>query len=138
MGHWGCHPWKEAGYYSACRKESGFNLITREVDYRALLGGSVEKNPLANAGDTGHAISIPGSGRSPGGRNGTLLQYSCLQGQRRLVGHGLQGHKESDTAELLSTHTSTRQTTVITVLVAVLHFPWKLSAYDWFWSMKCG
>ena len=38
-------------------------------------GVSVVKNPPANAGDLG---SIPGSGRSPGGRNGNLLQCSCL------------------------------------------------------------
>ena len=38
-------------------------------------GGSVVKNSPANAGDSG---SIPGSGRSPGGENGNLLQYSCL------------------------------------------------------------
>ena len=31
------------------------------------------------AGDAGNAGSIPGSGRSPGGRNGNLLQYSCLE-----------------------------------------------------------
>ena len=34
--------------------------------------GSVIKNPLAYAGDTG---SIPGSERSPGGGNGNPLQY---------------------------------------------------------------
>ena len=89
-------------------------LITSEVDYRAFLGGSVVKSPPANAGAPGDAGSIPGSGRSPGERNGTLLQYSCLQGQRRLVGYSLQGHKESDTTTLVSTHTSTRWTTVIT------------------------
>ena len=33
------------------------------------------KNPPANVGDAG---SIPGSERSPGGGNGTPLQYSCL------------------------------------------------------------
>ena len=38
-------------------------------------GGSVVMNTPANAGDLG---SIPGWGRSPGGRNGNLLQYSCL------------------------------------------------------------
>ena len=32
----------------------------------------------ANAGDTGVTSSIPGSGRSLGGGNGKLLQYSCL------------------------------------------------------------
>ena len=39
-------------------------------------GGSVVKNPPANAGDSG---SIPGLGRSPAGGNGNLLQYSCLE-----------------------------------------------------------
>ena len=42
---------------------------------RALPGGSVVKNPLANAGDAG---SIPGSGRSSRG-NGNPLQDSCLE-----------------------------------------------------------
>ena len=32
-------------------------------------GGSVLKNPLANAGATGNTGSIPGSGRTPGERN---------------------------------------------------------------------
>ena len=39
-------------------------------------GGSVVKNPPANAGDLG---LIPGSRRSPGGRNGNPLQYFCLE-----------------------------------------------------------
>ena len=39
-------------------------------------GGSVVKKPPANAGDPG---SILGSGRSPGGRNGNPLEYSCLE-----------------------------------------------------------
>ena len=40
-------------------------------------GGSVVKDLPANAGITGDAGSIPGSGRSPGGVNGNPLQYSC-------------------------------------------------------------
>ena len=32
-----------------------------------------------NAGDAKDVGSIPGSGRSPGGGNGNLLQYSCLE-----------------------------------------------------------
>ena len=44
-----------------------------------FLGGSVVKNPSANAGDAGHVCSIPGSGRSPGERNGNPLQCSCLE-----------------------------------------------------------
>ena len=43
---------------------------------RGFLGGSVVKNPPANAGDMG---SIPWSGRCPGEGNGGPLQYSCLQ-----------------------------------------------------------
>ena len=43
--------------------------------YIICNGGSVVKNPPANAGDMG---SIPGLGRSPGEGNGKALQYSCL------------------------------------------------------------
>ena len=39
----------------------------------------VVKNPPANARDIRDTISIPGSGRSPGGEHGDLLQYSCLE-----------------------------------------------------------
>ena len=41
----------------------------------AFLGGSVVKNPPANAGDTG---LVPGSGRPPGVGKGNPLQDSCL------------------------------------------------------------
>ena len=40
--------------------------------------GSVVKYLPANAGDTGDADLIPGSGRSPGEGTGNPLQYSCL------------------------------------------------------------
>ena len=43
---------------------------------RASQVAQVLKNPPANAGDTGDVGSIPGPGRSPGGGNGNLLQYS--------------------------------------------------------------
>ena len=59
-------------------------------------GGSVVKNPSANARDTG---LIPGSGRSPGGGYGNPLQYSCLEnpmnrGAKWATVHG--GHRELD------------------------------------------
>ena len=47
--------------------------------------------------------SILGWGRSPGGGHGNPLHYSCLEkphGERSLVGHSPQGHKQSDTSEL--------------------------------------
>ena len=60
------------------------------------------KNPPANAGNIRALGSIPGSGRSPGGVHGNLLQCSCLEnphGQRSLVGYSPWGHKEWDTTE---------------------------------------
>ena len=50
-------------------------------------GGSVVKNPPANAGDGG---SIPGSGRSPGEENGNSLQHSCLGNPMKKELGGLQ------------------------------------------------
>ena len=44
--------------------------------HSALPGGSVVKNPPADAGDSG---SVSGSRRSPGEGNGNPLQYSCLE-----------------------------------------------------------
>ena len=37
------------------------------------------KNTPANAGDLRDAASIPGSGRSPGGGQGSPIQYSYLE-----------------------------------------------------------
>ena len=37
------------------------------------------KNPPANAGDARDAVSIPGSGRSPGEGNDNPLQYPYLE-----------------------------------------------------------
>ena len=39
----------------------------------------VVNNPPAQAGDVRVSGSIPGSGKSPGGGHGNLLQYSCLE-----------------------------------------------------------
>ena len=57
-------------------------------------GGSVVKNPPANAGDTEDTSSIPGSGRSLGIGNGNPLQYSCLEtsmdlGAWQAIVHGI-------------------------------------------------
>ena len=51
-------------------------MIIWENKYSDFLGGSVVKNPSANAGDMG---LIPGSGRSLGEENGSPLQYSCVE-----------------------------------------------------------
>ena len=47
----------------------------RVHEYQGFPGGSDGKESAYNAGDLG---SVPGSGRSPGERNGYPLQCSCL------------------------------------------------------------
>ena len=71
-------------------------------------GGSDAKESACSAAGPG---LIPGSGRSPGERNGYPLQYSCLEnpmdrGAWRATVHGVA--KESDTTEQL-THTAVCQ-----------------------------
>ena len=56
------------------------------------------KESACNAGATGDAGLIPGSGRSPGDRNGPTpgLLPGEVHGQRRLASYSTWGHKESD------------------------------------------
>ena len=66
----------------------------------AFLGGPVKILP-ANAGEARDQNSIPVSGRSPGGRNGNALQYSCLENatDRGVWQAPVHGIAQSDTAE---------------------------------------
>ena len=66
-------------------------------------GGSDNKEFTCNVGDLG---LIPDLGRSPGGRQGKPLQYSCLENphrQRSLAGFSPGSRKDLDTTERLST-----------------------------------
>ena len=47
--------------------------------YLGFPGGSVVKNPPANAGDIRDMGSIPEWRRSPGGGHGNPLKHSCLE-----------------------------------------------------------
>ena len=49
------------------------------MDVMGFSGDLDAKESACDAGDLG---SVPGSGRSPGGRNGNLLQYSCLENSK--------------------------------------------------------
>ena len=65
-------------------------------------GGSVVKNPAANAG----AVSlIPGLGRSPGEGNGNPLQYSCLENPMDRGAWQVTVNGSGNRTEQLSTHT---------------------------------
>ena len=62
-------------------------------------GGSVVKNPAANAGDMG---LIPRLGRfleKKMATHSSILQPGKLHGQRSLVGYSLWAHKELDMTE---------------------------------------
>ena len=62
-------------HISVNRNEIILYTHTHTHTHMGFPGGSVVKNPPANAGDVG---SIPGLGRSHGEGNGHPLQHSCL------------------------------------------------------------
>ena len=69
--------------------------------------GSAGKESTCDAGDTGDAGLIPGSGRSPGGGNGKptpVFLSGKPHGQRSRVGYNLWDCRELDTIEHSSTH----------------------------------
>ena len=88
-----------------CNEAGGFWFHLMRIIWLKMLGfpgGSVEKNPPANAGDAG---LIPVWRRFPREGNGNSLQYSCLgnsHGLRSLVGSSPWGHKESDVSKWLN------------------------------------
>ena len=66
--------------YLTCRifkKRLEMNLSTKPKWYSQVT--LVEKNLPANAGEVRNVGSFPGSGRSPEGKHGNPLQYSCLE-----------------------------------------------------------
>ena len=72
---------------------------------QGFTGGTVVKNPPANAGDTTDAGSIPGIERFPGVGNGNPLQYSWPENSMNRGACWVTVHRvaELDTTERLST-----------------------------------
>ena len=96
--------------------------VSNYILFWGFLGGSVVKNPPANAGIAGDVGSVAGLGRSLEGGNGNPLQYSCLgnpmeRGAWQAIVHG--GRKESDMTELLSMLTCTWYSTKLSTMVAL-------------------
>ena len=57
-------------------------LLSHEKEGNSVISNNtalVLKNLPASAGDAKDVGSIPGSGRSPGGGQGSPLHYSCLE-----------------------------------------------------------
>ena len=75
----------------ACLSYTSLFITARQLSVKGFPDDSVVRNLPIDAGDRG---STPGSGRSPGGRNGNPLQYSCLKnpvdrGAWRAAAHGV-------------------------------------------------
>ena len=77
------------------------HLVSFEVQTGASQVVLVEKNLPANSGDIRDAVSVPGSGSSPGGGQGNPLQYSCLKNPMDRGGWRATVHRviESDTTK---------------------------------------
>ena len=65
------------------------------------------KNFPANSGDTRNTGLTPESGRSPGERNGNLLQYSCLENPMDRGAWQAMIHRATNSQTQLSTHAYT-------------------------------
>ena len=75
---------------------------TKRFIYSIFPGGSDGKESACNAGNLG---STPGSGRSPGEKNGNpnpIFLPGKSHEQRKLRGYSTRGHKESDMTKWLS------------------------------------
>ena len=75
---------------------------------------------------------IPGLGRSPGGRNGNPLQFSCLEnpnGQSSLAGSSTWGSKESEMTERLTLSLFNVQ------IVSVLPLPFRFGCLIFFYCL---
>ena len=90
---------KFAGILSARLLPACLSVFPLPMQVTGFPVGSAGKESTCNAGDLG---SIPGLGRSLGGRHGHPLQYSCLEDhreQRSLAGYSPWGCRELDTTE---------------------------------------
>ena len=91
---------------------------------RSFPGGSDDKESTYSECDLG---SIPGLGRSVGGKHDSTLQYSCLEnphGQRSLAGYSPWSHKELDVTEVTArTHGYDTTETVFSQICEISSVP---------------
>ena len=72
-------PWtEEPGGLQSVGHRVRYNRVTITF-ILSFADGSVGKESVCNAGDTGDMCSIPGLGRSLAGGNGNILQYSWME-----------------------------------------------------------
>ena len=94
-------------------------------------GGTVVKNPPANAGDARDSGSISGLGRSPGEGNGYPLQYSCLESSMDCIVHGVAKSRsdfhfmKARTGNVRAVHCSPLETSLCDHCFSDLRIRWK-------------
>ena len=98
----------------------------------SFSSGSVGKESACHAGDLGSILEL---GRFPRERNGSPLQYPCLEnpyGQKSPEGCHPWGRKESDTTERLSTAQATWEApSVYRILKHQFQLWWPSSGAKW-------
>ena len=104
-GRWQYESWKGAVIQWAWNSTED-NYILEGVKVNYFPGGSMIKNPPANAGDAKDVGSIPG--HEDALKKGMATHSSILAWKipwtRSLVGYSPRGHKESDTTQHTHTH----------------------------------
>ena len=85
--------------------------------HHLISSGTSGKESPINARDTRDAASIPESGRSPGGGNGSQLQYPCLENSMDRGAWQATAHGVSKSQLRLSAHTHTSNNTASNIQV---------------------
>ena len=122
----------EAFFWIASKLSTQHKLSYKPIfSSTGFPGGPLMKKTSANAEDAGDAVSIPGSGRPPGGGNDNPLQYSCLESpmeRGRLLGYSTWVGKEWNMTEQLSknihTHFSSTRCLVVNSKYSVFTMGW--------------
>ena len=99
-----CTPPKPEPFHPQISTSTGSKMVDSPI-LNGFLGGSGGKETACNAGDPG---TIPESGRSPGERNGNLLQYSCLENPMDRGAWQAMIHRATNSQTQLSTHSHQR------------------------------
>ena len=104
-----------------------YNKLSKN-HFKGLPGQLSGKASALSAGDTEDAGSIPGLERCPGGENGSLFQYSCLENpmNRGAWQARVHGIAESNKTECLRAYTTAPPNTHITLKKPVLTTDHKL------------
>ena len=105
-----CHPSNVRGNRKELWKESNTRKGKRDELFWVPLVGSDCKESASNTGDARDTGSISGSGRSPGGGNGSPFQVFCLENSMDREAWQATVHGVTKSQTRLSMHASEQST----------------------------